>query len=77
MPRRLRRNHTPVFKSKVALAAITDLLKKHGIRISMDGKGAWRDNVFIERLWRSVTYEEVYFHAYDTASDSRGYQKIL
>ena len=37
----------------------------------MDGKGAWRDNVFIERLWRSVKYEEVYLHAYDTVSDSR------
>ena len=45
--------------------------KDHGIRISMDGKGAWRDNVFIERLWRSVKYEEVYLHAYDTVSDSR------
>jgi putative transposase len=37
----------------------------------MDGKGAWRDNVFVERLWRSVKYEEVYLHAYDTVSDSR------
>ena len=37
----------------------------------MDGKGAWRDNVFIERLWRSVKYEEVYLHAYETVSDSR------
>jgi putative transposase len=51
--------------------AFTGLLKKHGIRISMDGKGSWRDNVFIERLWRSVKYEEVYLHAYDTVSDSR------
>ena len=51
--------------------AFTGLLKQHGIRISMDGKGAWRDNVFIERLWRSVKYEEVYLHAYDTVSDSR------
>ena len=49
----------------------TDLLKDHDIRISMDGKGSWRDNVFIERLWRSVKYEEVYLHAYDTVSDSR------
>jgi putative transposase len=37
----------------------------------MDGKGAWRDNVFVERLWRSVTYEEVYLRAYDTVSDAR------
>ena len=51
--------------------AFTGLLKEHGIRISMDGKDAWRDNVFIERLWRSVKYEEVYLHAYDTVSDSR------
>jgi putative transposase len=51
--------------------AFTGLLKEHGIRISVDGKGAWRDNVFIERLRRSVKYEELYLHAYDTASDSR------
>jgi len=40
------------------------VLKAHQIRISMDGKGRWRDNVFVERLWRSVKYEEVYLHAY-------------
>lgn len=44
----------------------TKLLSDKGIAISMDGKGAWRDNVFIERLWRSIKYEEVYLHAYDT-----------
>jgi putative transposase len=49
----------------------TDLLKKHDIRISMDGKGCWRDNVFVERLWRSVKYEEVYLHAYDSVSHAR------
>ena len=47
------------------------MLIKHGIAISMDGKGAWRDNVFVERLWRSVKYEEVYLRAYDTASEAR------
>jgi putative transposase len=57
--------------SQFTSQAFTCLLKKKGIRISMDGKGAWRDNVFIERLWRSVKYEEVYLHAYDTVSDSR------
>ena len=57
--------------SQFTSQAFTGLLKNHGIRISMDGKGAWRDNVFIERLWRSVKYEEVYLHAYDTVSDSR------
>jgi len=44
----------------------TGLLTHHGIQISMDGKGCWRDNVFVERLWRSIKYEEVYLHAYDT-----------
>ncbi len=57
--------------SQFTSLAFTGLLKENGIRISMDGKGAWRDNVFIERLWRSVKYEEVYLHAYDTVSDSR------
>ena len=46
----------------------TGLLKSHGIQISMDGQGCWRDNVFVERLWRSIKYEEVYLHAYDTVS---------
>lgn len=46
----------------------TGLLKDRGIQISMDGKGCWRDSVFVERLWRSITYEEVYLHAYDTVS---------
>jgi putative transposase len=49
----------------------TDVLLEHGIAISMDGKGAWRDNVFVERLWRSVKYEEVYLRAYDTVADAR------
>ncbi len=57
--------------SQFTSLAFTGLLKKHGICISMDGKGSWRDNVFIERLWRSVKYEEVYLHAYDTVSESR------
>jgi putative transposase len=51
--------------------AFTGLLAKHGIAISMDGKGAWRDNVFVERLWRSVKYEEVYLRAYDSVSEAR------
>ncbi len=49
----------------------TELLKSHGIAISMDGKGAWRDNVFIERFWKSLKYEEVYLRAYDVASDAK------
>ena len=51
--------------------AWTDRLKRIGTRISMDGKGAWRDNVFVERLWRSIKYEEVYLHAYKTVSEAR------
>ena len=52
-------------------AAFTGVLIKTGIAISMDGKGAWRDNVFVERLWRSVKYEEVYLRAYDSVSEAR------
>jgi putative transposase len=51
--------------------AFTEVLIRNEIKISMDGKGAWRDNVFVERLWRSVKYEEVYLHAYDSVSDAR------
>lgn len=57
--------------SQFTSQAFTGLLKDNDIRISMDGKGAWRDNVFVERLWRSVKYEEVYLHAYDTVSTAR------
>jgi putative transposase len=49
----------------------THVLKTHGIRISMDGKGRWMDNVFIERLWRSLKYEEVYLKAYDTVAQAQ------
>jgi putative transposase len=52
-------------------AAFTGLLADYGIAISMDGKGAWRDNVFVERLWRSVKYEEVYLRAYDSVGEAR------
>lgn len=57
--------------SQFTSQAFTGLLKDKGIQISMDGKGSWRDNVFVERLWRSVKYEEVYLHAYDSPSDAR------
>ena len=57
--------------SQFTSQAFTGLLKDNDIRISMDGKGAWRDNVFVERLWRSVKYEEVYLHAYDSVSSTR------
>jgi len=49
----------------------TQLLTGNGIAISMDGKGSWRDNVFVERLWRSVKYEEVYLRAYESVGDAR------
>jgi putative transposase len=57
--------------SQFTSLAFTDLLKANGIRISMDGKGCWRDNVFVERLWRTIKYEEVYLRAYDTVSQAK------
>ncbi len=57
--------------SQFTSAAFTGRLQEHGIRISMDGKGAWRDNVFVERLWKSVKYEEVYLRAYASVSEAK------
>jgi putative transposase len=57
--------------SQFTSEAFTGVLTRNGIAISMDGKGAWRDNVFVERLWRSVKYEEVYLKAYDTVAEAR------
>jgi putative transposase len=51
--------------------AFTGLLEQHGVRISMDGKGSYNDNLFIERLWRTVKYEEVYLKAYEDGGDAR------
>lgn len=51
--------------------AFTNVLRENGISISMDGRGRWLDNVFIERLWRSLKYENVYLHAYETGSEAR------
>lgn len=47
------------------------MVQQHGIQLSMDGKGAWRDNLFVERLWKSVKYEEVYLHAYDLVIEAQ------
>ena len=47
------------------------VLQEHGIRISMDGKGCWRDNVFVERLWKTIKYEHVYLHAYESVSAAK------
>ena len=57
--------------SQFTSSEFTGLLKEHGIQISMDGKGCWRDNVFVERLWKSVKYEEVYLKAYDSVSAAK------
>lgn len=57
--------------SQFTAEAFTDPLRALGVQISMDGKGAWRDNVFVERLWKSVKYEEVYLHAYDSVAQAR------
>jgi putative transposase len=57
--------------SQFTSVAFTDRLKQKGIRISMDGKGRWADNVFVERFWRSIKYEEVYLHAYESVSAAR------
>jgi putative transposase len=57
--------------SQFTSLAFTAVLIGNGIAISMDGKGSWRDNVFVERLWRTVKYEEVYLRAYETVSETR------
>jgi putative transposase len=57
--------------SQFTSEAFTGILNAHGIRISMDGRGRWLDNVFIERLWRSVKYEDVYLKAYDSIPAAR------
>jgi len=57
--------------SQFTSAVFTGVLLDNAIAISMDGKGAWRDNVFVERLWRSVKYEEVYLRAYDSVGEAR------
>lgn len=57
--------------SQYTSETFTDVLNENKIRISMDGKGAWRDNVFVERLWRSVKYEEVYLNAYESMKEAK------
>ena len=57
--------------SQFTSMAFTDVLKKHDIQISMDGKSRWMDNVFVERLWRSLKYEEVYLRAYESVAEAR------
>ena len=57
--------------SQFTSQAFVEQLKKNGIAISMDGRGRWRDNVFVERIWRSIKYEEVYLHAYASVTEAR------
>jgi putative transposase len=57
--------------SQFTSSDFVELLRHHGIQQSMDGKGRWVDNVFVERLWKSVKYEEVYLHAYDSVAQAK------
>ena len=57
--------------SQFTATEFTDAVLGKGCQLSMDGRGAWRDNVFVERLWRSVKYERVYLKAYDSVSAAR------
>jgi putative transposase len=57
--------------SQFTSSEFTGQLKTNGIRISMDGKGCWRDNVFVERLWRTIKYDEVYLKAYESVSQAK------
>lgn len=57
--------------SQFTSIAFTQTLKAAGVRISMDGKGRWLDNVFVERLWRSLKYERVYLHAWSGGREAR------
>ncbi len=56
--------------SQFTSTAFVDCVQRHNVALSMDGKGAWRDNLFVERLWKSVKYEEEYLHAYDSVSEA-------
>ena len=72
----LSRNATPEIGntdqgSQFTREAFTGRLKENGIAISRDGRGRWRDNVFVERVWKSIKYEEVYLHAYESVHQAR------
>ena len=57
--------------SQFTAEAFVQAVHDRGCKLSMDGRGSWRDNVFVERLWRSVKYEEVYLHTYDSVAQAR------
>src|SRR3954447_22633069 len=61
----------PLESAQFTSVAVTSLLRDNAIAISRDGKGAWRDNVFVERIWRSVKYEEVDLRAYDSVAEAK------
>ena len=61
----------PVESAQFTATEFTDAVLERGCKLSMDGRGAWRDNVFVERLWRSIKYERVYLKAYDSVSAVR------
>src|SRR5512135_2710393 len=61
----------PVESAQFTSQAFTTVLREAEVRISMDGRGRWMDNVFIERLWRSLKYECIYLHAFETGSELR------
>jgi len=58
-------------RSQLTSLAFTRYLADNGIQISMDGKGAWLDNIFVERLWRTIKYEQVYLHVYESTSEAK------
>jgi putative transposase len=57
--------------SQFTAQAFVDMVQHHGVKLSMDGRGAWRDNVFVERIWRTVKYERVYLRAYETVREAK------
>ena len=75
MEEALRKGRADIFNTdqgaQFTSESFTGLLEQHGVRISMDGKGSYSDNLFIERLWRTVKYEEVYLKAYQNGRDAR------
>jgi putative transposase len=66
------KSSTPTKEAQFTAEAFTRVLRDREIKVSMDGKGRCIDNIFVERLWRSLKYEEVYLHAYDSPLQARG-----
>ena len=66
-----RKSSTPIRAASSTSTEFASVLINNAISISMDGKGTWRDNVFVERFWRTIKYEEVYLRAYDGVEEAR------